>query len=156
MKEQLKVAKESALNIWNVKKIELAKKWIDNSEIQRKRSMIQNAVYLCDLGENIGSEQSNFRPVVIISNNKFNNGNNVVIVPLSTTLKTTINKKGVEVPKYRTHYFLKKSKYTFLSKDSCAKCEHITTVSRIRLGAYLGSIDSEDLDKIKIRISGIF
>ena len=91
---QKKLLKNQALMTWNSEKIKLSDQWIDNEVNQRNRTMSQRAIYLCNLGENIGSEQCKLRPVLIVSNNKINKGNNVIVVPLSTKIKTITNKKG--------------------------------------------------------------
>ena len=153
---QKKLLKNQALMTWNSEKIKLSDQWIDNEVNQRNRTMSQRAIYLCNLGENIGSEQCKLRPVLIVSNNKINKGNNVIVVPLSTKIKTITNKKGKEIPRYKTHYFLTPEKYPFLSEKSVAKCEHITTVSKVRLTSYFGMIDEDDFNKIMIRINSNF
>jgi len=55
-----------------MKKIDLSCDWIENSENQIFRHPIQGAVYQCQLGENIGNEQGEHRPVLIVSNNTMN------------------------------------------------------------------------------------
>lgn len=151
-----KTLKNQALTKWTSEKIKLSDQWIDNEVKQRNRTMSQRAIYLCNLGENIGSEQSELRPVLIVSNNKINRGNNVLVVPLSTKLRTMTNKKGKEVPRYNTHFFLTPEKYTFLKEKSVVKCEHLTTVSKVRLTSYFGMIDQEDFNKVMVRINSNF
>lgn len=160
-KEKKKVKKEKALNTWNGVKIILAKEFIDDEVNQINRKPVKGSVHLCQLGENIGSEQGEERPVVIVSNNRINSTSpNVIIVPLSKALKkkTIINRKKrkIEVPRVGTHYFLKKNKYTFLDYDSAAMAEGLKTVSKIRLGKHLGKIDDKDLQAISSRIKWIF
>jgi len=161
-KEKRKKDKETALNIWYPQKIRMAKRFIDEEEKQKGRNLLSGAVHLCKLGENIGSEQGEERPVVIISNDRINStSTNVMIVPLTKNLKkkTVINKrtkKTMDVPRYRTHYFLKKSKYVFLTYDSAAMSEGVKTVSKIRIGQHLGEIDDRDLQAILSRLKWIF
>jgi len=83
-----KEKKEKALNAWNAVKIILAKEFIDDEKTQINRKPVKGSVHLCQLGENIGSEQGEERPVIIVSNDRINSTSpNVVIVPLSKTLK---------------------------------------------------------------------
>ncbi|MET3507704.1 type II toxin-antitoxin system PemK/MazF family toxin [Halalkalibacter oceani] len=156
----VKAKKEERIRNWTERKIKLAHKWIENEDVQKARPMIQGAIHLCMLGENVGNEQGGERPVLVISNNRVNSSSgNVKVIPLTTKLKTkTVKRKGAEriVPKVATHYFLKKAKYNFLDKDSAAKVEETTTVSKVRLTAYLGNIDESDLPAIKSRLKWLF
>lgn len=157
-----KQEKETALNNWHLKKVSMSKKFIDEEETQKSRNMARGSVHLCELGENIGSEQGDERPVIIISNNRINStSSNVLVIPLSKTLKkktiTNRKKKRIEVPKVKTHYFLKKNKYTFLDYDSSAMTEGLKVVSKIRIRKHLGEIsDPKDLNAILSRIKWIF
>jgi mRNA interferase MazF len=159
--EQAKQQKETAINDWIPRKKELAKEFIQDEAKQQARNLIKGAVHLCELGENIGSEQSEERPVIIVSNDRINStSTNVKIIPLSKTLKTkeitNRKKQKITVPKVKTHFFLKKDKYSYLTYDSAAMAEGITTVSKVRLGKHLGNLDSGDLDKIMSRLKWVF
>lgn len=159
--EQVKVDKEKALSEWHPRKVVMAKRFIEEESTQKARNMVKGAIHLCELGENIGSEQSEERPVIIVSNDRINStASNVKIIPLSKTLKTkTITnrkKKTQVVPKVGTHFFLYKSKYTFLDYDSAAMAEGITTVSKIRLGKHLGNLTPDDLNKVLSRLKWVF
>lgn len=159
-KEVAKEQKEAALKDWHPRKVEMAKRFIEEEEVQKTRNFVQGAVHLCELGENVGSEQSEERPVIIVSNDRINSSStNIKIIPLSKTLKTkTITKRGrtQTVPKIRTHYFLTRERYPFLTYKSAAMAEGITTVSKIRLGKHLGNLESEDLNKIMSRLKWVF
>ena len=53
-----------------------------------KRQIQQGQIYICELGENIGSEQSGERPCLIIQNNILNETSDVVIVlPITSKAK---------------------------------------------------------------------
>lgn len=159
--EIIKQQKEKDLNEWHPRKIEMAKRFIDEEAKQKGRNMVKGSIHLCELGENVGSEQSEERPVIIVSNDRINStSTNVKVIPLSKTLKTkTItNRKGKTqvVPKVGTHFFLKKEKYKFLTYDSAAMAEGITTVSKIRLGKHLGDMTPDDLNKVLSRLKWVF
>ncbi|MGL4373926.1 MAG: type II toxin-antitoxin system PemK/MazF family toxin [Turicibacter sp.] len=153
--EDLKKDKIAALKKWGIEKTSLSTNWISNEDTQKKRPISKGAIMICDLGENIGSEQNKKRPVLVVSPNQINKGNNVIVVPLSTKLKTKTNKNGKIVPRYSSHYFLQKQNYLFLEQDSAVKCENIRTVSKVRLGDYLGLVSSEDYQKIENRLKNI-
>ncbi|WP_340395773.1 type II toxin-antitoxin system PemK/MazF family toxin, partial [Bacillus smithii] len=155
--EVKKTKKEKALRTWNEEKIQLAKDWIENEGEQKRRKIVQGGIYLCTLGENIGSEQNTEhgeqRPVIVLSNNMINpTAPNVLIAPLSKQLKTKQNRKGLTVPKYNSHYFLYKNKYSFLNYDSAVKTEELRSVSKIRLNVLLGQVDDKDFKKILARL----
>lgn len=153
-KEKLKAKKEQAIRKWTEKKVHISKEWIENETVHKRRNMVRGAIHTCKLGENIGSEQNEERPVLIVSNDLINStGGNVTVIPLTSRLT---KKKGTNIPKYRSHYFLMKSKYKFLTYDSALKTEDITTVSKIRLGDHLGNIDTDDLHKVTIRMKWVF
>lgn len=157
----VKQKKEKDLNAWQPRKVKMALEFIDDEQIQQKRNFVKGAIHLCELGENIGSEQNEERPVLIVSNNRINStATNVKVIPLSKTLKTKeiTNRKGKKqsVPKLGTHFFLKKDKYSFLTYDSAAMAEGITTVSKIRLGKHLGEISEDDLRKVLSRLKWVF
>lgn len=155
--ESNKQNKSLKLSNWHTDKVRLAHKWIEEEATQKARKPLKGSVYTCDLGENVGSEQNKRRPVLIVSNSSMNaNNTNVTVLPLSTTLKTKRDKKGKLVPRYRTHYFLEKNKYSFLDGKSAAKAEHLTTVSKVRLIDHLGDIDETDLARIMTRINSLF
>lgn len=64
-------------------------KWVNNkfkiSTSKRKYTVAQKEIYYCDLGINIGSEQGENRPVVILQNNYGNkSGNTTIIAPITS------------------------------------------------------------------------
>lgn len=92
---------------WTSHKLKIQDKFNKNN--QRKVKYPRGAIYACYLGENIGHEKSRLeaRPCVIISNNRINyNGSNVIIVPLSKTIRYKEN--STSELKYEWHYILKK------------------------------------------------
>lgn len=97
-------------------------------------------VYIAELGENYGHEQSGTRPVIIMQNDVGNYFSpTVTIVPL-----TSKDKK----PEQPTHYRLEMEKYPFLKSSSTALCESPRTLDKRLLKKYLGRLDREDLDKV--------
>lgn len=158
-----KADKKRKLDKWHSKKIELANNWIENEVTQKKRGIIRGGVYMCELGENIGAEQGEYRPVIVVSNDQINSSSgNVSVVPLTKNLKkkAVFDKNGkiikyLNEPRYNSHYFLFKSKYSFLDYDSAVLGEETKTVSKVRLKEHKGNIDPEDMKKIMIRIEWV-
>jgi mRNA interferase MazF len=156
-----KVDKKAKLGEWHPKKIALANEWIENEQTQMKRPIIRGAIFTCELGENIGTEQNGERPVLIISNDRINRtSGSVKVAPLTTKLKTKIitDRKGKTkvVPRLATHYFLKKEVYPFLAQTSAVKVEELTTVNKVRLKQHIGNINDDDLNKIMNRVKWVF
>lgn len=154
--------KEEQINAWKPVKIEMAQYWIEHEKVQMRRRMTRGAIHFCNFGENIGCEQNEERPVIIVSNNTVNStSGNVIVVPLTKNLKTRtspktgqaiLTKEGKPIPRFQSHYFLFKSKYDFLAFDSAAKTEEATSVSKIRLKEHLGNLDEEDMNRLENRL----
>ncbi|MEF2967502.1 type II toxin-antitoxin system PemK/MazF family toxin [Paenibacillus sp. M1] len=164
--EYLKQQKTRQIETWMPLKIEMAHQWIEHEETQMKRHLTRGAVHFCHFGENIGCEQNEERPVVIVSNNTVNStSGNVLVVPLTKNLKIRtaastgqpiLTKEGKPIPRFQSHYFLFKSKYDFLAFDSAAKTEETTSVSKIRLKEHLGNLDEEDVRRLENRLKWSF
>lgn len=102
----------------------------------------QWGIFWADLDPTKGSEQSGFRPVLIISVEEVNEA-----LPVVTVMSITSVKPGRKV--YPTEVFLKSGE-TGLLKDSIAMAHQIMAISKERLGEKCGSIESQDLkDRIK-------
>jgi len=156
MSQRIKDDKETALRGWTNDKIVLAHDWIDNTNTQRTRRLVQRGVYWCTLGENIGSEQNTElnerRPVLVMSNNIINPGDpNVLIAPLSKNLETKV-RRGNTIPKFGSHYFLYKTKYSFLDYDSAVMTEAMRSVSKVRIGSQMGVIDETDYKRVQAKL----
>ena len=94
-------------------------------------------MYVADLGQGIGSEQANERPVVIIQNNKGNHyADTTIIVPITSQMKAQIPNHVI------IHYGILK---TYIG---CVLTEQVRTISIYRLKKYIGTINEKDLRKI--------
>lgn len=81
-----------------------------------------------------GSEQTAGRPAIIVSNNTGNHYSNVVeVVYLTTQCKA-------DMP---THISISSAR-----KPSIALCEEIVSVDKQRLGKYIGTITSEEMQQV--------
>jgi len=96
-------------------------------------------VYLVDLGQNVGSEQSGIRPCVVMSNNFF-----IAISPFVHVIPLTKQSKK-DIP---THVFI--SKDHGLKYDSTALCEQMTIVPKESVGRFLTLLDSGIKKKLRV------
>lgn len=160
--------KKGRLESWSTEKERLSTEWIENEFRERGRFIKQGEIYTCDVGENIGSEIrghekageeiAHVRPVLVISDTRFNNNGLLTVLPLTSTVKT---KEDKAVPKrisptIKNHYILRKSNYEFLKNDSTISPNQIRSISSIRLKHFLGSISEDDLPGIKNRLKTFF
>ncbi|MGG0904742.1 type II toxin-antitoxin system PemK/MazF family toxin [Bacillus subtilis] len=73
------------VSTWLTKKFRLIKK----APSAKKRVVYRGQVYWCEFGENVGSEQSDRRPALILSNNPANRTSpNVLVAPITNTSST--------------------------------------------------------------------
>lgn len=109
----------------------------------------QGNIYMCDLTINsIENEQSGLHPVLVVSANIRNQySKNVFIFPI-----THANKKFQP-----THYKLYKETYPFfLYNKNTVQCEEGRSISKKRIGRYIGRINEDDLLEILKRKEFIF
>lgn len=153
-KQPAKDIKTRLINEWKLVKIPLSHKWIDEERTQTARKILRGGIYFCQFGENVGNEQNEERPVLVVSNDLINQSSgNVLVIPLTKNIKTKIHKRtGKTVPAFNSHYFLMMQKYDFLTYNSAVKTEETTSISKIRLANLLGVLDPADLDRITLRL----
>ncbi|MFZ3132435.1 MAG: type II toxin-antitoxin system PemK/MazF family toxin [Desulfosporosinus sp.] len=134
----------------------------------RRTQVLPGEVWYCDLGYNIGTEKNKYRPVLVVSNNKINNSEKVVVICItdprgklnandlsaqdswyllysSTTDNTNKLKPDRIIPANNVPY-------SFLEKDCMVQCEEIRSVSKARLDLQKGAIGKlrpKDLNKIR-------
>ena len=138
---------------WLSQKIKLIELKDVQEQKGEKREIKRGGIFYVELGEgNLGYEKNKCRPCLVISNNSVNEGETVIVIPLSTTIKS-ITKNGKLIPKYRTDFILEKSKYPFLKEDSCLKLQDIRCIDKLRIKEFLGNIDVKDLDLLKSKLN---
>ena len=96
-------------------------------------------IYFAELKRGVGSEQSGYRPVLIIQNDTGNKYSNTVIVA-AVTSKTT--KKNLP-----THISIPKE-VTKLSENSIVLLEQLRTLDKMRLGEYVCRLDQSIMEEI--------
>ena len=100
-------------------------------------------LFLADLSNTVGCEQSGVRPVLIIQNNKGNRYSPTTIVAcLSSKIYTKV--------KLPTHYLL--SELNGLKYPSMVLCEQIKVIDKNRLIKRIGKLDKRDMHHIDTRI----
>ena len=101
--------------------------------------MKQGDIWYADLNPTVGSEQSGFRPMVIISGNLLNQYLNVVIAcPLTTKIKG-----------YKGNLVLEPDQRNKLSEKSEVLTFHVRFVSKERLVRKIGAITESGIATIK-------
>ncbi|WP_342471654.1 type II toxin-antitoxin system PemK/MazF family toxin [Metasolibacillus sp. FSL H7-0170] len=142
---------------WKEEKECLATSFFDKERQIKEIKVSKGEIFNCYIGENIGHEQSNSRPVLIISSDFFNQKTSTVTVaPLSTNVVTKIIKKGGrtrKVLKFKSQYLLHEKNCTFLEADSVVKLDQLKTVCKSRLLDKLGCIEDEDIMRINKKLS---
>ena len=105
--------------------------------------MKRGEVFWADLAPRSGSEQTGRRPVILVSNDGFNQAagwRSVIVVPVSTaTAQARRGPTVVEIP----------SGIAGLARASVAVCHQVTTLDRAKLTKRIGSLPPslmEDLD----------
>ena len=102
--------------------------------------MVQRGeIYYVNLGSNLGSEQSGYRPVLIIQNDTGNKYSPTTIVA------TLTSKKKKYLP---THVFIKKDSCNGLDSNSTVELEQIRTIDKKRLENKVGRLTENDLNKV--------
>jgi len=98
-------------------------------------------IWLLDWFPSRGSEQSGFRPALIIQTDAANSNPgypHTIVLAISTT--------GKPVP---FHVTLKPNRSNGLTEASFIKCEQVLTVAKDRLVKKLGIVSEEELQQVK-------
>ena len=96
-------------------------------------------IYLADLGEGVGSEQSGERPVLIVQNNKGNIFSpTVTVLPITTKIH-----KSEGMP---THVII--DDLNVLPEKSAIMAEQITTIDKTKLIRKIGILDKRFMSKV--------
>ncbi len=97
---------------------------------------LRGDLYYADLGHGIGSEQSGYRPVVIVQNDVGNKFSTTVIVASITS------RKGAKT-KLPTHCYI--GTETGLEQPSIVLLEQLRTIDKKRLDRYVGKLPKDVL-----------
>ena len=103
-----------------------------------ERKIKRGDMYFADLTHGVGSEQSGYRPVLIIQNNIGNKHSQTVIATIITS--------HTEKMKLPTHCPIKAQQG--LGRDSLVLLEQIRTIDKERLKEYIGTLDAESMSRV--------
>jgi mRNA interferase MazF len=104
-----------------------------------ERKIKRGDMFFADLTHSVGSEQSGYRPVLIIQNNTGNKHSQTVIA-------TIITSKTASKAKMPTHCPIKAQQG--LGRDSLVLLEQIRTIDKARLREYIGMLDAVTMRRI--------
>lgn len=99
-------------------------------------------LWVADLDPTRGHEQSGRRPILVISEDLFNtSGADLVIaLPLTTQNKRIPYHVNIKPPEGG------------LTRESFIKCEDIRSISKLRLGPFIGTVDDTTLSSVEQRL----
>lgn len=103
------------------------------------RKIRRGDMFYADLTPGFGSEQSGYRPILIIQNDAGNRHSNTVIAAIITSRISTKTK----LP---THACIKAQQG--LGHDSLVLLEQIRTIDKMRLKEYIGTMDGEAISRV--------
>ena len=103
------------------------------------RKIRRGDMFYADLTPSVGSEQSGYRPVLIIQNDTGNKHSNTVIAAIITSRIST-------KAKLPTHASIKAQQG--LGHDSLVLLEQIRTIDKMRLKEYIGTLDDEAINRV--------
>lgn len=151
---------------WQKNKVEYNR--ISKFGSSKRRQILHGQIWFCDMGYNIGTEKNKMRPVLVMSNNKINTSEKIVVVCI-TDAKGKVNSNNL--PAQDSWFLLYSSTqdeakmvvpgrtvpaqihtYDFLDKDSMVQCEEIRAVSKSRLDVSrgcIGELTAEDFALVK-------
>ena len=105
--------------------------------------MKRGDLYWAELKPRSGSEQTGRRPVVIISNDGFNdvpNWRSVIVIPVSTSSRQA--QRGPTVVALS-------GTGSVLNQNSAAICHQITTLDRAKLDERIGTLSATEIEGIE-------
>lgn len=98
---------------------------------KNKTQILKNEIYYADLGNGMDSEQTGYRPVLVLSNNTGNKYSPCVIVAAITSKQKTF------IP---THVEISNDFENGLQNISTILLEQIFTISKNRIGNKIGNV----------------
>ena len=103
------------------------------------RKIRRGDMFYADLTPAVGSEQSGFRPVLIIQNDTGNKHSQTVIAAIITG-------RAAKKAKMPTHCPIKAQQG--LGRDSLALLEQIRTIDKARLKEYIGTLEGDTMSAV--------
>ena len=106
--------------------------------------ILRREIYWANLNPTKGREQGGIRPVLIISNNIFNQRSGTVVALAITSVEPRVK-----------YPLVKELICSSLPKRSWVKITQIRTISTERIENYIGQIDSVQMDDIMLAIDDL-
>ncbi len=106
--------------------------------------ILRREIYWANLNPTKGREQGGIRPVLIISNNIFNQRSGTVVALAITSVEPRVK-----------YPLVKELICSSLPKRSWVKITQIRTISTERIENYIGQIDSAQMDSIMLAIDDL-
>ncbi len=108
------------------------------------RKILRREIYWANLNPTRGREQGGIRPVLIISNNIFNQRSGTVVGLAITSVEPRVK-----------YPLVKELNCSSLPKRSWVKITQIRTISTERIENYIGQIDSAQMNDIMLAIDDL-
>jgi mRNA interferase MazF len=111
-----------------------------------QEGIFRGQIYIANLGETIGCEQSGERPVLVVQNNKGYKSPTITVTSI-----TSSTKKLQKYCPYHTNIIVTDDRAKFsglYKKDSVVLCEQIRTISRKRFKKFVGELPDSDMKRI--------
>jgi mRNA interferase MazF len=112
--------------------------------LSMERKIRRGDMFYADLTLGVGSEQSGYRPVLIIQNDTGNRHSQTVIAALITS-------RTAHKTKLPTHCPLKRQQG--LGRDSLVLLEQIRTIDKTRLKEFIGTLEAESMSKVNMALA---
>jgi mRNA-degrading endonuclease toxin of MazEF toxin-antitoxin module len=149
IKGVLKKYKDNEIAAWTIQKIDYEL----NPEVKWVRRFKRGEVLFAYIGKNVGYEQNNPRPVVVIENNNTIRDRCVTIIPLSSI------KQGKVHPKYEIDLGRVKGIGNEDRVHTKALPKQIRTIDKIRIDynkKVMARLSNEQLDAIDEKLKELF
>ena len=143
-----KIDSEAELDEWGIKKVKDMLSWIKTSVFSliikeknaRKLILKKGEIYICDFGQNLGSEENKERPCVVVQNdigNKY--APTTIVLPIS-------NKEARQITHLKLSDLKVDCRYDAITGTILG--EQVRVVTKARIKAKIGEINSSDMEKI--------
>jgi mRNA interferase MazF len=132
---------------WFVISIQLSEKF----EFAELPFIPRGSVAFAQLGENIGHEKCDLRPVLVISNDQINRTSSNIVIAVLTDASNKKDSTG-RTKLLFSQYELFKNDFPFLTFDSIIQFEDIKSISKVRIGKPIGMLTSSQMAVFENRI----
>lgn len=123
--------------------------YLGNNEYRIKKILKRGDIVIIDFGIGIGREKSGLRPAIVVSKTEVNELRETVTVAPVTSLKNKFKSyDSTYVELFPSQFVLSKKFYTQLSSTSVVETENLRTLSKNRVGGFLGELSERSIDEL--------